>query len=71
MREVVKFTNNEGKKAVILHRVRQMDSRNHSDSVREALNYADSVYILRSNSPPAQRIFAHPFAKIRLREDIY
>ena len=33
-------------------------------------NYSDSAYILRSNSPPVRRIFAYPFAKIRLREDI-
>ena len=35
------------------------------------LYYADSVYTLRSNSPPARRILARPFAKIRLREGIY
>ena len=28
-----------------------------------------NMLLFRSNSPPARRIFAYPFAKIRLREE--
>ena len=38
---------------------------------RKPLNYADSVYALRSNSPPARRVLPYPFDKTRLREGIY
>ena len=38
---------------------------------REPLNHADSVYALRSNSPPARRVLPYPFDKTRLREGIY
>ena len=32
------------------------------------LYYADSVYTLRSNSPPARRVLSYPIDKTRLRE---
>ena len=41
-------------------------SKTYSAGHADSLNYADSVYALRSNSPPAQRVLAHPTAKTRL-----
>ena len=43
----------------------------YSAIIQQPKDYADSVYTLRSNSPPAQRILTYPYAKIRLREGIY
>ena len=38
---------------------------------RKPVSHADSVYALRSNSPPARRVLPYPNDKTRLREGIY